>query len=164
MHPFDLPADSHPLIRRAHEYWLNIHPPGGGLPGRTRLDPTAVPSLLPHVWLVDVQREPLRFRYRLLGTAIRRVTESGATVVGRWIDEVDPAFAPGHPRFAAFAEVAEQGRPGYRKGAPVYPPGLEHLTIERIFLPLAADGSHVDMLFCLSLFLTRTGQVLKGSI
>ncbi|WP_300300528.1 PAS domain-containing protein [Ferrovibrio sp.] len=163
MPAYSLPDDSHPLIQRAHEYWLNIHPPGGGLPGRTRLDPAAVPSLLPYVWLVDVQREPLRFRYRLLGTAIRRVTESGEQVVGRWIDEVDPAFAPGHPRFAAFAEVAEQGRPGYRKGVPAFPLGLEHLTIERIFLPLAADGRSVDMLFCLSLFMTRNGQLLKGS-
>ncbi|MFN4310214.1 MAG: hypothetical protein ACK4FK_06425 [Ferrovibrio sp.] len=164
MHAFVLPADSHPLIRRAHEYWLNIHPPEGGLPGRARLDPTAVPSLLPHVWLVDVQHMPLRFRYRLLGTAIRRVTQRGEQVVGRWIDEIDPDFAPGHPRFGAFAEVAEHGRPGYRKGPPVFPPGLEHLTIERIFLPLASNGQQVDMLFCLSLFLTQNGQLLKGSI
>jgi hypothetical protein len=164
MHAFVLPADSHPLIRRAHEYWLNIHPPEGGLPGRARLDPTAVPSLLPHVWLVDVQHMPLRFRYRLLGTAIRRVTQRGEQVVGRWIDEIDPDFAPGHPRFGAFAEVAEHGRPGYRKGLPVFPPGLEHLAIERIFLPLASNGQQVDMLFCLSLFLTQNGQLLKGSI
>ena len=37
----------HPRVARLYRYWLSIHPPGGGLPGRQHFDPVDVPELLP---------------------------------------------------------------------------------------------------------------------
>jgi hypothetical protein len=164
---FALPATAHPLIRQAHDYWLSVTPAGDKLPGRQHVDPTAIPKLLSHIWMVDVQQRSsdtadLRFRYRLLGTAVRRITPSGETVTGRWLDEVDPDFASSG-RFEAFAAPVRDARPHYRQGLPMFPLGLDHLTIERLFMPLAADGSTVDMLFCISLFLTAGKTLMDPS-
>lgn len=161
MTAFSLPPNAHPLIRQAHGYWLSVRPAADLLPGRQHIEPTAIPKLLPHVWMLDVQTEPLRFRYRLLGTAIRHKTASGENVIGRWMDEIDPDFAAGL-RFDAFAMPVRQHSPSYHRGAPVFPAGLEHLTLERLFMPLAADGVHVNMLFCVSLFLAA-GNVLMDA-
>lgn len=164
---FTLPADAHPLIRQAYDYWHSVAPSPGLLPGRQHVDPTAIPKLLSHIWMVDVQRqdnaaETLRFRYRLLGTAVRRVTETGQTVVGRWLDEIDDNFT-GSGRFDAFAAPVRDAQPHYRRGLPMFPLGLEHLTIERLFMPLATDGRQVDMLFCVSLFLTAGRTLMDAS-
>lgn len=158
MSEFILPADAHPLIRQGYDYWRSVHPDGGLLPGRQHVEPTAIPKLLSHIWMIDVQAEPLRFRYRLLGTAVRRITPNGDTVVGRWLDEVDEDFHTSG-RAEVFAQPVRTHQPSYRRGLPQFPLGLDHLTIERIFMPLAADGKNVDMLFCISLFLS-TGNSL----
>jgi len=52
----------HPKIARAFAYWRSIHPAPGVLPGRQHLDPMAIPDVLPGVWLLDVERAPLRRR------------------------------------------------------------------------------------------------------
>lgn len=156
---FMLPADAHPMIRQAHDYWRSVHPPGGGLPGRQHVEPTAIPRLLSHLWMVDVQADPLRFRYRLLGTAVRRTTANGESVVGRWLDEVDPDFAAAG-RAAVFAQPVHSLQPSYRRGQPAFPLGLEHLTVERLFMPLASDGTRVDMLLCISLFLSASHALM----
>ncbi|WP_341899059.1 PAS domain-containing protein [Ferrovibrio terrae] len=162
MSAFALPADAHPLIRQGYEYWLQVHPAENLLPGRQHVDPTAIPKLLSHIWMVDVQAEPLRFRYRLLGTAVRRITPSGEAVVGRWIDEVDTNFIASG-RMEAFVQPVRNRAPCYRRGKPMFPLGLDHLTVERLFMPLAADGKIVDMLFCISLFLSTEQALMDPS-
>jgi len=50
-------------------YWEDRRA-GRDAPGRVDIDPLDFPpSLLPHIVLIDVEREPLDFRYRLAGTA-----------------------------------------------------------------------------------------------
>src|SRR3546814_18827524 len=66
-----LPEDAAPKIKALLAYWQSIHPAGGGLPGRRHLDPVDIPELLPNIWMIDVKRGPLRFRFRLVGTEIR---------------------------------------------------------------------------------------------
>ena len=64
-------TEPHPKIRRMIAHWESLAPGPGILPGRQHFDPIQVPDLLPHIWLIDVERGPmLRFRYRLLGTAL----------------------------------------------------------------------------------------------
>jgi hypothetical protein len=138
-------------IRQLHEYWLALHPAPGLLPGRQHFDPADIPGLLPFVWLADVQRAPLRFRYRLLGTEHLRVF--GRDYTGRWLDEAHPQFeaSPGHPQYLA---AVEQGLVGYRRGHTLFAPTLprEYRSIERLLLPLARDGGTVDMLLAMSLY------------
>src|SRR5258708_24568414 len=107
------PPDADARVRQLYAYWRRIHAADGGLPGRQRLDPIAIPLLLPFVWLADVQRVPLRFRYRLFGTEHVRVL--GRDFTGCWIDEAHPNFLAA-TAYAQFVAAAEQGTPGYRRG------------------------------------------------
>ncbi len=144
------PPTADPRVRLLHRYWLGLHPPDGGLPGRQHVDPTALPtSLLPFLWLVDVQRAPLRVRYRLLGTEQVRVL--GRDHTGRWLDEAHPNFL-GAPAYAQFAAAAERGETGYRRGDTMVILPKDYRSMERLILPLARDGRTVDMLFAISVY------------
>src|SRR5579859_1220842 len=77
----------HPMVRRFYEYWLSIAPPGR-LPGRQHVRPEDIVPLLSRLWMVDVFRDPLRFRYRLVGTNV--VNAIGCELTGRWLEEVQP--------------------------------------------------------------------------
>jgi hypothetical protein len=133
----------HADILRLYDYWRAIAPPGR-LPGRIHFDPLDIPGLLPRIWLLEVHRAPLRFRFRVAGTFL--VKFQGFDPTGQWYDE---AFA-GRPIagvLARFAIAAEEGVPVWRRGpAMVAPEAADWRTIETIVLPLASGGSVVDMI------------------
>lgn len=145
---FDLPETAAPRIRALYDYWRAIHPRGGGLPGRRHLDPLDIPRLLPNIWMIDVRRQPLRFRFRLVGTEIMKLTGRDAT--GQWLDQVYPGYAHSEA-FASHRDCAVNARPGYRKSGVPSPPGRRVVETERICLPLAEDGETVDILLIMSL-------------
>jgi hypothetical protein len=147
-----VPPDAHPRVSELYRYWRDIHPPGGSLPGRQHLDPTAIPTLLPFVWLADVQRVPLRFRYRLLGTEHRHVF--GRDYTGWWLDDVHAGFYTA-PAYHQYVDAVEQGRVGYRRGHTLVMLPEDYRSIERLMLPLARDGKTVDMLLSISLYQRR---------
>jgi hypothetical protein len=141
-------ADARVLL--LYRYWRGIHPAGGGLPGRQHLDPTDLPTaLLPFLWLADVLRAPLRFRYRLLGTEQVRVL--GRDFTGCWIDEAHPNFL-GSVAYAQFVAAAEHGEAGYRRGHTLIILPADYRSMERLILPLARDGKAVDMLLAISIY------------
>ena len=147
-----IPEDCDPRLRRFYEYWVSIHPRGGGLPGRQHVDPTDVPDLLPWIWMVDVQRQPLRFKYRLLGTEYAKAMEADFT--GRWIDEVHPKFL-GSLAYPQYVAAAERGEIGYIKGPPTFHTPKSYISRERLLLPLARDGCTVDMLLAITIYQRR---------
>ncbi len=136
------PETWHLAIRELHEYWISIHP-SAGLPGRQHVDPSAITNLLPHVFMVDVTRNPLRFKYRLVGTDY--VQMMGKDLTGGFLDEVHPGF---HGLILhQYTETAELGRPAYRKGPVMYTrPHRDYLGMERLIVPLARNGIEVDMI------------------
>ncbi len=140
----------HPDIRRLYQYWRAIHP-AQGLPGRQHFDPLAVGPLLSRLWLVDVQRQPFRLRYRLVGTQLTE--RAGRELTGLWFDEAHPEIVTIPNFYHRFRMVCEDRQPSWRRG----PPGLfflhkvDILEIENLFLPLAQDGETVDMLCCLTI-------------
>ena len=67
---------------------------GGGIPDRSQLDPSDIKPLLPNLLLLDVEHEPFRVRYRLVGTRIREAT--GFDITGRYLDELLPASPDQH--------------------------------------------------------------------
>lgn len=150
------PPDSDKRIRRLYDYWRAIHPAEAILPGRQHVEPLDLPELLRWLWLVDVHREPLRFRYRLLGTGHRDVM--GADLTGRWLDEVFPGFA-GLKGYGDLVAVA-CGETRYCRRAPEFPVEKDLVQMERVLLPLARDGVTVDMLLGLSLFTRKDGSVV----
>jgi hypothetical protein len=136
------PETWHPTIRALYDYWISVHPPAG-LPGRQHIDPTAIPRLLPDLFMVDVSRDPLRFKYRLVGTEF--VTLIGRDLTGRYLDEVHPSFNGLILR--QYTEAAELGQPAYRKGPIMYArPDKRYLGMERLIVPLSGNGVDVDMI------------------
>jgi hypothetical protein len=147
------PPSADARVHQLFRYWQDIHPAGGGLPGRAQIDPTAIPGLLPFVWLADVQRAPLlRFRYRLLGTEHAHVF--GRDYTGHWLDETHVNFTTS-PAYRQYLAAVEQGRVGYRRGHTLIMLPKEYRSIERLLLPLARDGKAVDMLLAISLYQRR---------
>jgi len=146
---FELPRSAAPKIRALYDYWRAIHPQGGGLPGRRHLDPLDIPRLLPNIWMVDVHRQPLRFRFRLIGTEIVNFTGRDAT--GLWLDQVYPGYEQSEA-FAAHRDCVVHRRPGYRKSSPISNLGRRSAEAERLYLPLAEDGKSVDILLIMSLY------------
>jgi hypothetical protein len=139
-------------VRELYGYWRAIHPPGGGLPGRQHLDPVDIPSLLTWIWLIDVVRAPLRFRHRLIGTEHVRVMERDVT--GQWLDVVYPRFQTS-PAYQQFIACAERGETQYRSGLPLFHQPRELLSMERLLLPLARDGSEVNMILAITVYHSR---------
>ncbi|MFD2203981.1 PAS domain-containing protein [Kiloniella antarctica] len=135
--------------RALYEYWLSIHPSDTSLPGRQHLDPVDIPNLLPNVWLVDIFQDPIRFKFRLFGTAHVEAMKHDYT--GRWIDEVYPNFLASST-YPDYMNLAENAQPSYRIGpASFHIP--DYKSIERVMLPLAHNGKSVDMILALTVYL-----------
>lgn len=149
----------HPALQALYRYWLSHHP-GEALPGRQHIDPCDLPKFLPRLWLLDVQREPFRLRYRLVGTRICELV--GKDLTGRWLDEVHPAAVLETNNFARFHASVATGMPSRRRGRPnlFLLHKADFTEIENGIFPLARDGSNVDMLMAYSIFHTVGGVEL----
>jgi len=137
-------------IAAIHRYWSEIRPEGRPMPGRQHFDPVAIPRLLPMIRLYDVYRHPWRFRYRLMGTEL--VRQVGRDLTGTWFD--DKEATPQVSRsYANLVFVAAGLGISYRRGFPVFNAAhKDYLTSERIMLPLARDGSTVDIVLALTAY------------
>ncbi|MEQ9331206.1 PAS domain-containing protein [Thalassobaculum sp.] len=142
-----------PALRSLLEYWISIHP-GDRLPARRHFDPLAVKQALPSLVLTDVERDPYRFKVRLMGTAV--VSAMGKDLTGRYLDEAWPD-AQDQPLIVDRIEVARSGQPSYRYGLTPTKFRLDFAPIERIYLPLAVDGERVDMILSMMIYLARDG-------
>jgi hypothetical protein len=108
------------------------------LPCRRDLDPVDIPSLLPHLMLVERTAEG-RFRYRLAGTAV--IQAYGRELTGRLIDEVIPeprrVIAQRH-----YTTVFTAARPIFVRNRYTAPNATD-FVVSRIMLPLATEAGDV---------------------
>lgn len=116
---------------------------GRAFPSRADFTPHDLKYLIGNLSLIDVVYAPLRFRYRLHATKLAQ--HIGVELTGKWVDElpnpVHAAGASGH-----FTEVIEQRTPiVYRRVREFVTDKLPH-NCEILALPLAADGTTIDML------------------
>jgi PAS domain len=146
----------HPRAQRLYGYWRSIAP-SGALPSRQHFDPVDIPDLLSCLWLLDVQRDPFRLRYRLAGTTI--VEAIGHEVTGQLLDEAHPNIEDRAGFLARYSGVVESGRPSWRKGYPRLWTHRDFGSVENLLLPFARDGHTVDMLCALTVLYLRDGTV-----
>lgn len=99
--------------------------------------------------MVEFERQPLRFRYRLVGT--EHVAALGRDATGEWLDHAHPHFTVSSA-YQQFVAAAERAEPGYYRGEPVYYLRRDWMTIERLILPLARNGRDADLLLGLTVF------------
>ena len=151
-------ADWNDRLSDLYAYWRSIRPADGVLPGRQHFDPIAIPRLLPSIWILDIQREPFRLKYRLVGTNI--VTVHHADFTGRWYDEARPALLKVSPDYTRYRRMAEEGRATWRRGKPVLAVDPHWHTTENVMMPLATDGRNVDKLLCASIYYGFDGRMI----
>jgi hypothetical protein len=144
-----IPDGCDPRVAMLWRYWQSRAPAPHLLPGRQHLVPSEIQGLLRNVFLCDVVREPVRFRYRLIGSTISSLMERDDT--GAWLDEAHPQFA-GSVAEAEFVAAAEAARPAYYRGPPTFHMDRDYLWMERLLLPLARNGADVDMLVGITLY------------
>jgi hypothetical protein len=156
-----LPADAKdPRFSAFFVYWQSKAPPGR-LPGRQHIDPSEIPRLLPHLALYDVIRngDDFRFRFRLVGTGAAEAL--GADNTGRFIDEI-MAPEPYRPLHAAYSELVRRHTPQYwQRNLPFA--NRDFLAVQRLALPLAADGDTVDMIMTYYVPILRDEVVSRKS-
>jgi hypothetical protein len=152
------PTTARPGIRwsgDSYEYWLSIAPPGC-LPGRQHIRPEDLVPILSRLWLLDVFRNPLRFRYRLVGTDITRSVQREMT--GLWLDEVQPGSVLNVNMRDRYRYIAETARPTWRRGPTYWQRDPTHRIVENCVLPLATDGETVDKIVAVSVMFDAGGR------
>lgn len=135
-----------PRIASFLDYYLKIHPKTR-IPARSEFDPFQIPSALPGMTLVDVERNPYRFKYRVMGGNVTYNMEFEGT--GRYLDELVPGVELQYPHLDRVT-VVESGHPVYRQGQASVSFKSDFADLERVHLPFASDGKTVDMV--LSMF------------
>ncbi|MBG06527.1 MAG: hypothetical protein CMM59_20905 [Rhodospirillaceae bacterium] len=137
-----LPETASPEMAQVLAYWRSLFK-GDVLPDRRDLDPVQIPKLLPGIILIDIHRDPYRFRFRLIGE--RMVAYHGRNLAGFWMDEAFPHFnetaTPGN-----IVDVAENHVINYRNGPPLMTYQKTFIEMERIFLPCRNGGDLVELL------------------
>ena len=141
---FDIPLAevNSGIVAEFDRYW-NSKRREDRLPGRADIEPADLKLLLPNMVLLDIERDPLRVRIRLVGT---RIVQFRGDNTGRYLHEletVEPARLKDYLR--EMGMVADRGRPVFacdfvttRFGA-----------VQEIYVgiwPLASDGRRVDKL------------------
>ena len=109
------------------------------LPDRRDLDPLAeIPRLLSAVWLLDVEYEPMRLRYRLIGSDL--VQAGAPSKVG--LDVADqPQSKGGYDTVASFKKCCTDRTTFWRRGRPQLA-HYQHISgVQNLALPLTVDQS-----------------------
>jgi len=130
------------MIAEFDGYW-NAKCRADRLPARASIDPAEFRSILPNVILLDVERDPLRMRIRLVGT---RIVQFRGDNTGRYLHELE-SLEPARLKdyLAEMRTVCERGRPAFARDAIATRFG----GLQEIFVgiwPLATDGHTVDKL------------------
>ncbi len=130
---------------RAHEelfaYWASRRV-GGRLPARRQIHPDDFKRHLPTISLIDVKPDQNDYRLRLAGTALYGVY--GREITGRTLSEVYNTQAAAYWR-DELDKVVKERRPGVGVHSLTWR-GAGHLSILWLRLPLASNGSDVDMI------------------
>lgn len=130
-----------PILQRLHRDWVSrLH--GREMPARADFDIVDFGYILGNINLFDVERNPLRFRFRVHGT--NAVTRLGIDLTGKTVDDYDD---PGYRALLNqnYADVVKTCRP-LRVLRDPYMVRDKVLRWEALILPLSEDGRMVNML------------------
>ena len=118
------------------------------MPSRGDFDPIAVPPILPHLSLMEVVHgEPMRFRVRLMGTAL---VERFGENTGRYLDEV--GFGDSYEAVAeAYKACVRTGRPQFSE-TEYWTDTRRYFRVSRLVLPLSENDKAVNMVLAGLLF------------
>jgi len=130
-----------PALQRLYQDWDDRRR-GREFPARSDFDPRELKYVLGNLALIDVLRDPLRFRFRLHPTNM--VARLGVDLTGKFIDELADRhhFLLAREHFTVVVETrlpAVRNRHGVKTDHQVW-------NCEILVLPLSETGSNIDML------------------
>jgi len=73
------------LVHQLNDWWV-AKKGAGGVPDRRSFDPAEFKALMPNLVIVEIEPDPFRVRYRLVGTRVAQFT--GFDFTGRYLDEL----------------------------------------------------------------------------
>ena len=133
--PADCLNDLHdPRLKRLFDYWRS-RCGQGAMPARNAIDPLDFRYILGYVTLVEVERVPRRYRFRLDGSILAML--SGMDYTGKYLDELG---LPDYIDFvaASYDRVVDRSSPyAYRKQGAF---DTKTFDEETLILPLGHDG------------------------
>lgn len=123
-------------------YWERLRA-GRAMPSRADIDPVEIRHFLPFVMLIDVLRDPLDFRCRLVGSEIERIARSSPR--GRLFSQ-SRNCPPGSRAWSDYERTVLLGRP---VTGPFHYAGPDRMVVavRHCLMPLSADGKSVNMIF-----------------
>lgn len=138
--------DADQRLHQVYRYWQEKRG-AREMPSRRDIEPAELKGVLPHLMMVDVEPGP-RFRYRLFGTAV--VEAFGSDPTGKYIDEV---MVGSYKTFllGLYNDLITSKKPVYSTS--IYGGKRDRmLWTQRLMLPLSSDGSAVDKVLAIQIF------------
>jgi len=126
-------------IKSLYAYWRKLAP--GGPPRRADIDPLHIKPLLPYILIAEMSDEPMRVRYRLVGTEVVRFT--GMELTGRYLDDIKMDDFNLGELLRAYRLIRDSGQCGIGVARFVMD-GTPLLTTEYLMCPLRTDGDKID--------------------
>jgi hypothetical protein len=130
------------LLQRGLEYWQGKRG-ARRMPARRDIDPIEIPDLLPNIVLVDVERDPLDFRYRLIGTAI--TAHLARDYTGTCFSSL-PHQQPGSRVWETGVRVLAEKEPIF-SDIPYVGPDRWVRGYGDLYMPLSENDDDVNMIF-----------------
>ncbi len=130
-------------------YWLKICPATGGIyPSRKDIKATDLRNRMAHIAILDVETDPVDFRYRLIGTRLCEFLYRDYT--GNSLSELE-GKGPGSEIWAIYDQIVAKGDPLYCE-VPYVGPKADFKQASSLFLPLASDHNTIDKIMVVSHF------------
>ena len=136
--------DVHPGLAPLHDFWRGECEGLAPIP-REMVDPVRLPAkLLPRFAIIEVLRDPLDFRYRLLGTNLTQFFGRDST--GMLFSEIPYPEPHGEGLKRYFSLVADGDAVVYRETTAAWA-NRDYVTIASMFVPGTSDGARTDLIF-----------------
>ena len=114
----------------------------GKIPSRSDFQAEEFMQFGGRIVLIDVERQPLRFKYRLIGSHITNVLDRDST--GKYLDEIyDSDFYT--KAVETYKRNIDEKIPFRAHGEMVHA-FKPYLSFEAVDIPLSSDGESVDMI------------------
>ncbi|WP_395019044.1 PAS domain-containing protein [Dongia sp.] len=129
-----------PILRRFYQYYLEKRG-DRAFPARADLDPVDFAYALGDITLIEVEYDPVRFKFRLDGS--RHVERFGFDLTGRSLDEF-PYPEMRQAIFDSYKDVIDHREP--RRYFRDLESSGRWFRYETLLLPLSRDGKVIDMI------------------
>ena len=137
-----IPPPAAALLQRGLDYWDRKRG-DRRMPARRDIEPTEIADLLPNIVLVDVERDPLDFRYRLIGTAI--TARLARDYTGSSFSSL-PHQQPGSRVWETAVRIIAEREPVF-SDIPYVGPDRWVRGYGDVYMPLSEDDDRVNMIF-----------------